>query len=172
MNSGTGYGGYLGFRIIGLFKLASGLLFFAVGIGLFRYLDKDLRETVHHVISLMRLDPDNRYIHQAINWISGLDHKQLRAIQAGTFIYAILHILEGTGLLLKKRWAGFLTVIITGSLIPLEGYELFEKYNHVKLAVLVVNVGIVIYLIWKLWQETSDEARLVAEPRPEPLARA
>jgi uncharacterized membrane protein (DUF2068 family) len=172
MDSRTGHGGYLGFRIIGLFKVASGLLFLAVGVGLFRYLDKDLRQTVHHAISLLRLDPDNRYIHQAINWVSGLDHKQLRAIQAGTFIYAFLHILEGTGLLLKKRWAGFLTVIITGSLIPLEGYEVFEKYNHIKLAVLVVNVGIVIYLIWKLRQESRDETRVVAEPKPQPAAGA
>jgi uncharacterized membrane protein (DUF2068 family) len=165
MHSSTGHG-YLGYRIIGVFKLASGLLFLAVGIGLFRYLDKDLRGTIHHAISLLRLDPDNRYIHKAINWVSGLDHKHLLEIQAGTFIYAFLHILEGTGLLLRKRWAGFLTVIITGSLIPLEGYEVFEKYNHIKLAVLIVNVGIVVYLVWKLRQETRDNARLVAVPEP------
>jgi hypothetical protein len=37
--------GYLGFRIIGAFKLASGLLFLAVGIGLFRLFKKDLGQS-------------------------------------------------------------------------------------------------------------------------------
>ena len=68
--------------------------------------------------------------------------------------------------MLRKRWAGFLTVIISGSFIPLEAYEVVEKYNHIKLAVLIVNAGIVVYLVWKLRQETQDEARLVAEPEP------
>jgi uncharacterized membrane protein (DUF2068 family) len=157
---------YLGFWIIGVFKFVSGLLLLAVGFGLFRYLDRDLRETVLHAIGLLRLDPDNRYIHMAINWVSGLDHKHLRAIQAGTFVYAFLHLLEGTGLLLRKRWAGILTVIISGSFVPLEAYEVVEKYNHIKLAVLIVNAGIVVYLVWKLRQERLDEARLVAEPEP------
>jgi uncharacterized membrane protein (DUF2068 family) len=160
--------GYLGFRIIGAFKLASGLLFLAVGIGLFRLFKKDLGQSLMHAISLLRLDPENHFIHTALSWVSGLDRKHLRAIEAGTFFYAILHLIEGTGLLLRRRWAGYLTVIITGSLIPLEGYELIKKVNSAKLAVLVVNVGIVVYLVWRLRQEKRAEAELVAGPAAGP----
>lgn len=150
--------GQLGFRIIGTFKLVSGLLLLALGFGLFRAFHSDLGESAGRVIDMLRLDPENHYIHTALSWVSGLDRKHLRAIQAGTFVYAVLHLIEGTGLLLKKRWAGYMTVIITGSLVPLEGYEVIHKVNPVKIAVLVVNLGIVIFLVWRLRQEQKNEA--------------
>ena len=160
--------GYLGFQIIGAFKLASGLLSLAVGFGLSRLFKEDVGQGLIHAISLLRLDPENHFIHAALSWASGLDRKHLRAIEAGTFFYAILHLIEGIGLLLRRRWAGYLTVIFTGSLIPLEGYELIKKVNAVRLAMLVVNVGIVLYLVWRLRKEERAEAERVAGPAAGP----
>ena len=54
---------------------------------------------------------------------------------------------EGTGLLLRKRWAEYFTIITTGGLIPLELYELSRHVTAVKIAVLIVNVAIVAYLV-------------------------
>jgi uncharacterized membrane protein (DUF2068 family) len=49
---------------------------------------------------------------------------------------------------MQKRWAEWLTTIITASLIPLEVWELFFRPNIGKAAVLVANIAIVAYLIW------------------------
>ncbi len=54
---------------------------------------------------------------------------------------------EGTGLLLRKRWAEWMVVIVTGSLLPLECYELFHKPNAVKAVLAAVNLLILAYLI-------------------------
>jgi uncharacterized membrane protein (DUF2068 family) len=143
----------IGLQVIGAFKLVGGLLAFAAGIGLFRLFRHDVAASLEHAVALLRLDPQNHFIHTAISFASGIDRKHLRALEAGTFFYALLHTIEGIGLLLRRRWAEYLTVVATSSLVPLEGYEILRRFHPIKLVVLVINVGIVIYLIWRLRQD-------------------
>jgi uncharacterized membrane protein (DUF2068 family) len=49
---------------------------------------------------------------------------------------------------MQKRWAEWLTVIITASLIPLEVWELIFRPTVGKAVVVVANTAIVIYLAW------------------------
>lgn len=51
------------------------------------------------------------------------------------------------GLLLRKRWAEYFTIVTTAGLIPLELYELARHVSLAKIVVLMLNVAIVIYLI-------------------------
>jgi len=73
--------------------------------------------------------------------------KQLEAASVGTFVYAGLLLTEGTGLLLRKRWAEYFTIITTAGLVPLEVYEISRKLTAAKIGVLIINVAIVVYLI-------------------------
>src|SRR5262249_30369502 len=71
-------------------------------------------------------------------------------IAIATLIYAALFFVEGIGLLLDKLWAEYLTTIITTSFVPIEIYEVIEHASMAKAAVTVVNIGVVIYLVWRL----------------------
>jgi uncharacterized membrane protein (DUF2068 family) len=146
----------LGFRIIGAMKLSSGLLMGAAALGLFRLLNRDLAATVEQLVLRLHLDPENRLIHKVIEKIGGIEHEKLELVVIGAVCYAILHIVEGTGLLLVQRWAEYLTVIATGSLLPLELYELAQKVSAMRLTILGVNLAILIYLIVKLRQQRHD----------------
>lgn len=142
--------GMLGLRLIGALKLASGLALAAAGLGIFRLLDRDMGATVEHFVSRLHLDPDSRLIHEPLVLIAGLDRNRLRALGLGTLFYAGLHLVEGAGLVAKRRWAEYLTVIASASLLPLEIYEIIRKVVPLRILVLAVNVAIVIYLIAKL----------------------
>jgi uncharacterized membrane protein (DUF2068 family) len=61
--------------------------------------------------------------------------------------YAAIFATEGTGLWLRKHWAEWFTVVATGSLVPVEVYEVFHKFNGLKLIALIGNVAIVVYLV-------------------------
>jgi uncharacterized membrane protein (DUF2068 family) len=150
--SGTRHG-VTGFRIIGLLKLASGLLLFAAWVGMFRLFHSDLTADVDWFLRHFHLDSDNRVFHMVVAGVAGIDRKTLHAIQAGTFFYALLHVVEGTGLILEQDWAGYLMVIATSALVPFEVYEIVHKANPLKLGVLVVNLGLVAYVVVKLRQE-------------------
>ncbi len=133
--------------LIAIFKLLKGLLLVGVGIGAFKLLHKDLGETVAHWVDVLRVDPENRFLHGALSRLLRVNANQLKALGVGTFIYAGLLLTEGTGLLLRKGWAEYFTIVTTALLIPLEVYELVRHLNTVKVMVLIVNVAIVIYLI-------------------------
>jgi uncharacterized membrane protein (DUF2068 family) len=132
---------------IALFKLLKGVLLIIVGIGALKLLHRDVAETVSRWINVLRVDPDNRLIHSALTRIVSVTPKQLETASVGTFFYAALLITEGTGLLLRKLWAEYFTIISTAGLIPLEVYEIHRHMTAAKILVLLVNVAIVIYLI-------------------------
>ena len=66
---------------------------------------------------------------------------------------------EGTGLLLRQRWAEYFTVVVTGSFIPLELYELARHVTVLRLIVIGINVAIVWYLIAALRRGGTERAR-------------
>jgi uncharacterized membrane protein (DUF2068 family) len=145
--------GPVGFRVIGAIKLASGLGLFAAWLGMFRYFHSDAADQIDWLARHLKLDPENRVFHTALLWVSGLDAKTVKAIEAGTLFYALLHLIEGIGLVLERDWAGYLTVVATSALVPFECYEVVHKASALKAAVLVVNLGFVAYVVYKLRQE-------------------
>jgi uncharacterized membrane protein (DUF2068 family) len=120
------------------------------GIGLLRLLHRDVASSVMHWVEIFRLDPDNRYIHRGLVRIFRVTPKQLKELSVGTFIYAGLFLTEGTGLLLRKGWAEYMTVITTALFVPLEVYELSRRFTWVRLSVLLINIAIVWYLVVRI----------------------
>lgn len=133
--------------LIAIFKLIKGILLLAVGVGAIRLLHRDVAGTVMHWINLLRVDPDNRLIHRLLTHVLWVSPNQLKALSVGTFVFAGLYLTEGTGLLLRKRWAEYFTIITTAGLIPLELYEMARHLTAGKVAILAVNVAIVMYLV-------------------------
>jgi uncharacterized membrane protein (DUF2068 family) len=117
------------------------------GIGAIKFLHKDVATAVMHWVQLLRIDPDNRFVHGIIEKIFRVTPKQLRELSVGTFLYAGLFTTEGLGLLLRKRWAEYFTIITTGGLIPLELYEMSRHITVAKIVVMLVNMLIVWYLV-------------------------
>jgi len=85
--------------------------------------------------------------------------KQLRELSVGTFLYAGLFLTEGMGLLLRKHWAEYFTIITTGAFIPLEIYEVARHFTVVKVVVTVINVLIVWYLVARVRSRSKRSFR-------------
>jgi uncharacterized membrane protein (DUF2068 family) len=151
--------GYYGFKVIGSLKLISGAIALAVGIGAVRFLDHDPGPKLERAVTHLGLDPHNELIHRAVSAITGINRTHLQAIQAGTFFYALLHMIEGIGLWLERDWAGYLVVFATGSLVPFEIYEIAKKFTLLRIALFLLNVGIVIYLIVTLKNERANRSK-------------
>ncbi len=98
----------------------------------------------------VRIDPKNRYLAGLLAKANLVDDRKLKELSGLILVYAALFLTEGIGLLLRKRWAEYLTTIATASFIPLEMYELCRRATVAKVALLVINVAIVIYLIFNL----------------------
>jgi uncharacterized membrane protein (DUF2068 family) len=134
-------------RMIAVFKFLKAAMLIALGIGAFRLLHRDIGSLLEHWTEVLGVDPDNRFVDAVLSKLSDLRPEQIGKLGLGSFLYAGLFLAEGTGLWLQKRWGEWLTVIITGSLVPVELYEIYRHPSAVKVAVLVVNLGILGYLI-------------------------
>lgn len=141
--------------LIGAFKLIKGSLLVIAAVGALGLLHKDVAEVVHHWIDLLRVDPDNHYVHKVLGYLVGISDRTLKEISIGTFAYSGVFFTEGIGLLLRKRWAQYFTSIVTGSFIPLELYELFRHPSLAKAIVIGLNVAIVLYLVHRLRSENA-----------------
>jgi uncharacterized membrane protein (DUF2068 family) len=148
--------------LIGALKLLSGAMAALLGIGILRFVDHDPARGVERVVAHLGLDPHNHVIHSVISRLTGLDRTRLRAVEAGTFFYAGLHLIEGIGLIRGRDWAGYLVIVATSSLIPFEVYEISRKFSLLRVSFLVLNVSIVIYLIVTLRKEHASRARRTA----------
>jgi uncharacterized membrane protein (DUF2068 family) len=139
-----------GLRLIAAFKLLKGLALLALGIGALRLLHKDVAAIVERWINVFQVDPHGHYIRLLLTKLSILDDKRLKELSAGTFIYSAIFLTEGIGLAMGKRWAEYLTIISTASLLPLEIFELARHASVGKVLALVINLAVVAYLIFEL----------------------
>jgi uncharacterized membrane protein (DUF2068 family) len=147
-------------RTIALYKLVKVLLLLALAYGEVRLSDATLTAKLVTWASARPLGLEHKVVTSLLEWFSGLSASRVHALRMVTLAYATVFSVEGIGLWMHKRWAEWMTTIITGSLIPLELWEIFHNPNIGKVAVLIANIAIVIILIWHV----RSKARPPAEP--------
>ncbi len=135
-------------RTIALYKMLKVLLLLAIAYGEIRLSDASLFAKLVTWASARPFGLEHKVVTQLLEWFSGLSASRVHALRMVTLAYAAVFAVEGVGLWMQKRWAEWLTVIITASLIPLEIWELLNKPNIGKALVLVANTAIVAYLVW------------------------
>ena len=125
----------------------------AIALGAIHFLHRDLAVSFLRWTEILGVDPDNRFVHGLLVKIIRVTPKQLKALSVGTFLYAGLFATEGIGLLMRKRWAEYFTIVTTSLLIPLEVYELVRHFSVGKVVVTIVNALIVWYLVLRVRAE-------------------
>lgn len=142
--------------VIGALKLFEAALLIALGIGVLRLLHKDLVDELTRLMLALHYDPEGRFSSLLLDKVALLDPHRLKQISAAIFAHAALDILEGTGLALRKVWAEFVTVIVSGFFLPFEFMALAHHVTWIRVTVTAVNVAVVIYLIFHLRMKLEE----------------
>jgi uncharacterized membrane protein (DUF2068 family) len=135
-------------RTIALYKLVKVVLLLAVAYGELRLQDASLVAKILEWASARPGRLENHVITHMVEWFSALSSSRIITLRLVTLAYAAVFAVEGVGLWMQQRWAEWLTVIITASLIPLEAWEIFNKPTVGKVIILLGNAAIVAYLVW------------------------
>ena len=134
-------------RIIAIYKLVKVLLLLALAYGEVRLHDASLAAKLLTWASARPLGLERQVVTQLLTWFSGISVSGIHTLRLVTLCYAAVFAIEGVGLWMRKRWAEWLTTIITASLIPFELWELFYRPNVGKVLVPLANVAIVVILV-------------------------
>jgi uncharacterized membrane protein (DUF2068 family) len=137
-------------RVIAVYKLGKVLLLLGAAYGVLRLRDASFIAHIYSWASTLPSGLEQDVVRRALAWFSGLSTSRVEAIGAVTLSYAAIFAVEGVGLWLRRRWAEWLTIVITASLIPFEIWEVIQRPTLGKAAVLIVNIAIVWYLILQL----------------------
>ena len=135
-------------RTIALYKIVKVVLLLAVAYGELRLRDASLAAKLLSWAQARPYGLEHRIVTQLLEWFSGLSVPRINALRIVTLAYAAVFAVEGVGLWMQKRWAEWLTTIITASLIPLEAWELIFRPTIGKALIIVTNIAVVAYLVW------------------------
>lgn len=149
-------------RTIAIFKFIKATLLMVTGIGALRLAHQDIFAYAADLVGKFHLNPGNHFVMQVLARTAHVTPRRLHELGIGAFVYAALFLAEGIGLWSLKRWGEWITVLITGSLLPFEIYELSDRLTLPRAAVLVLNAAIVWYLVVRLQGETCNRSVGVA----------
>ncbi len=135
-------------KTIALWKLGKGLLLLAFGFSL---LFLDIREQWYvRVIEWIDEEimlPRTTLLYCLLSKVETfLINTSLKTTAILSLVYATVLCVEGVGVYMEQRWAEWLMVIASASLLPLEIYHLAHKFTVFKVFVILINCFIVWYL--------------------------
>ena len=139
-----------GLAAIAVFKMVKATLLILAWLGTREILRKDVADQARQWLQALSFTTGPRYVRELLAWASGVSDARLRELGLVALLYATLYTVEGVGLWLERRWAEYLTIIMTGSLIPFEIYEIARGLSTPKFIAFVVNIAVVAYLAYLL----------------------
>lgn len=146
-------------RTIALYKLLKVFLLLLVAYGELKLRDANLVERLLAWASAHPGGLERRLVTWVVELFSNMSTTRQLVARLVTLAYAAVFAIEGIGLWMEKRWAEWLTVIITGSLIPIELYEMISRPSVGKLLIIVGNAAIVAYLVWHVRTRNNAAAQ-------------
>jgi len=143
-------------RAIALFKFCQAWLLGGTALATLNLLRPSVAQAVREWAHRIPLGDDQRLIQRLLGWVSGLQPQRIAALGLGALAYAMLFTVEGVGLWRQRRWAEWLTVVATASLVPLELWELARHPAISRLLLVTINLAIVWYLVRALARRKAD----------------
>lgn len=127
-------------------KLGKGLLLLLLAAGVYSLHDNNLPDEFRQSLLFFHLDPEKAFFTELAHKISGITPANVVWIARGTVLYSLFSLIEGTGLLFRISWVGWMTIGESAFFIPIEVYELMRRASWSLLVILGLNILIIWYL--------------------------
>ena len=136
-------------RLIAIFRHIKAVLLIITGMAVLRLVKPGAVRQFTDWVAAMPFATQHAFVGHALAKITRLPPQRIEQLAIVLFLYAALFIVEGVGLWIGKVWAEWLSIVATTSFIPFEAYEVAHKTTFLRVAILVANIAIVIYLVYR-----------------------
>jgi uncharacterized membrane protein (DUF2068 family) len=143
-------------RVFAVERYVRALLFFGLAYGLWRFkyarqsidaaFDRE-RPLVRELFLQLGYNIDNSKLVGLISHALTLSGRSITLLAIGLAVYAVVEVVEGTGLWLARRWGEYFAMVVTSAGLPLEIYDLAQRITATTLVFFAVNLALVLYLV-------------------------
>jgi uncharacterized membrane protein (DUF2068 family) len=143
-------------RLFALERFLRAIVFGLAAYGLWRYrysrnsveqaFDREL-PIIRNLLRQLGYNIDHSKLVGLLQHALTLSDGSLTLLAAGAAGYAVVEVVEGTGLWLARRWGEYFAMVATSLGLPLEIYDLTRKVSVLALVLLAINLALVLYLV-------------------------
>jgi uncharacterized membrane protein (DUF2068 family) len=148
-----------GLRTVASLELTKGLVVLLLGFGAVSLVHKDAWDIAEALLRFLHVNPDRHYAQVFLNLADDVTDARLWALAAGAAAYSLIRFVEAYGLWNERIWAEWFAMISGALYVPFEGYELIRRPTTIRLAVLLINLGIVLYMVYLRLSAQVEAAR-------------
>jgi uncharacterized membrane protein (DUF2068 family) len=139
-----------GVRVVAVLEAAKAAIVLIAGFGLLSAIHHGAAQIAEELARHMHLNPASRYPRVFLDLARNVTNAQLWMLAAAAFGYAVMRSVEALGLWHKRRWAEWFSVASGAVYVPFELVEIARGFSVLRLTTLVVNVGVVLYMLYAL----------------------
>jgi uncharacterized membrane protein (DUF2068 family) len=152
-----------GLKAVAIYEAAKGVLVLVAGFGVLALMGQDLQYYAEELVDHLHLNPAKGYPRIFIDAAANVSDGKLWMFAAFAVAYAVVRWIEAYGLWRARRWAEWFAVLSGAIYVPAELYGLVHHVSPLKVMLLILNVGIVAYMLYILWRLERDR-RKVPDP--------
>lgn len=144
-------------RLLAAERVGRAVLILLLGYLVLRFRDSraELQRSFDNELALLRpvaeqlgWNIERSELVRGVNRVFDLSTATINWVAVALVAYAGLLLVESYGLWRIRRWGEYFSVVVTSVFLPLEIWELTEKFTWLKVVLTGVNVAAVAWLVW------------------------
>jgi uncharacterized membrane protein (DUF2068 family) len=133
-------------RAIATLEALKGIIVLLLGIALI-FVHKHVEDFTESLLFHLHIDLDRRVGHAVMRAAMKLTDARLATILLAATSYATVRFIEGWGLWHRRVWAEWFALLSGALYLPWEILRITERPDWERVGVLVINIGIILYML-------------------------
>lgn len=156
--AGAASGGHRkGLRMVAMLEAAKGILVLLAAFGFAEVIRHNIHldEVAQNLLYFFHANPNLRLSHVVMRAAGRMMDADVLTVLGIALAYSSLRFLEAYGLWRQRVWAEWLAIVSGAIYLPFELYKLVRRPTPIHWAILLINIGIVVYIAWVRWDEVK-----------------
>jgi uncharacterized membrane protein (DUF2068 family) len=144
-------------RAVASVEFLKGLVVLLAGFGVLSLVHRDAWDAAESFLEWLHISPDGHYAQVFLNLADQVTDRKVWAVAIGALAYSSLRFAEAYGLWGERPWAEWLALVSGAIYLPFEIYELARRPDFVRLAILLINLAVVLYMAFLRMQAREQK---------------
>jgi uncharacterized membrane protein (DUF2068 family) len=149
-----------GLRTVSILEAAKGVLVVLAAFGFLEIVrhNIDLDAVAQNLLYFFHVNPNLRLSHVLMRAAGKMMDADVLTVLGIATVYSSLRFIESYGLWRQRVWAEWLAIISGAIYLPYELYKLVRRPTALHWAILLINIGVVVYIAWVRWDDVKGRA--------------